>query len=57
MKTLLNAEEVRMWIEHLTLGQERRKNGAKKAAETRRKKQKRNNPMNTLFQQRTVNPQ
>ena len=37
MKTLLTAEEVRMCIEHLTLVHERRKSGAKKAAETRRK--------------------
>ena len=36
-KTLLSVEEVRMWIEHLTLIKQRRKSGAKKAAETRRK--------------------
>ena len=37
-KTLVTVEEVRVWIEHLTLVQERRKSGAKKAVETRRKK-------------------
>lgn len=37
-KTMLSAEEVRMWFDHLALVQERRKIGARKAAETRRKK-------------------
>ena len=38
IKTMLSVEEVRMWLDHLALVQERRKTGARKAAETRRKK-------------------
>ncbi|KAJ7328628.1 hypothetical protein OS493_023897 [Desmophyllum pertusum] len=39
---LLSTEDVRIWIEHVGLTSERRKAGAKKAAETRARKRKDN---------------
>ena len=43
MKTMLSVEEVKMWMKHLKMVQERRKEGARKASETRRKKKGKSN--------------
>ena len=37
-RVLLSAEDARIWVEHVVLTSERRKAGAKKAAETRARK-------------------
>ena len=49
MKTMLDVKEVRMWIDHLKMVQERRKEGARKATETQRKKKGKSNTLCSIY--------